>query len=342
MDTVKIMDSNGLFKKELDTGYWPSFSPDGQRILYLKNGTTLSVIDVDGTNQIDLIDLSDILFTSSEDAETREKILYSNSRSINFPAFSPSGQQVLFTVVLASASAYESNYRIYLYDMNTSELTLLAVMEQDPTNNRFYYDRNYRRPVVVSPDGNQVFYFDDNICVINVDGSNRTVLEGTDCEMFILSPDGEDIYFLQSVEQENPDSQMRLCTIRADGSSRVVLADDCTSDSLVALSSDGKKITFVVGQNSEQRNLITMNVDGSDRKLVTSLGGAGKLEGELKAVRFTPNGKQLILEIRKPTGAVCTTDLYAIDVDGKNLIQFTHAEPDLIYNFDDFSPYGWE
>ncbi len=95
-------------------------------------------------------------------------------------------------------------------------------------------------------------------------------------------------------------------------------------------------LTFLEGDA-----LMTMHADGTDKKQAVTIEEVGGSGGILKAENFTPDGKQIILTVWKDTGSAGTTDLYAVNIDGSNIIQLTRMEEDNNALLKGFSPYGW-
>jgi Tol biopolymer transport system component len=87
-----------------------------------------------------------------------------------------------------------------------------------------------------------------------------------------------------------------------------------------SFSADGKRVAFVETVRSGINTtftLMTMNVDGSDVKIVTS--------GQLRSPRFSPDGKSIVFS---RVAEALTEDVWITSFDGKNVRALTQT-PDL-------------
>ncbi|HHT76268.1 MAG TPA: hypothetical protein GXZ67_00020 [Clostridiaceae bacterium] len=100
-------------------------------------------------------------------------------------------------------------------------------------------------------------------------------------------------------------------------------------------------LSFLAGRNNENSTLMIMNVDGTERRQVVTIEAVGGPGSLISDVDFTPDSEKLVLSVLKEAESMGTTDLYAIDIDGGNLVQLTHMDPDQNCYVIEFSPKGW-
>ena len=124
-----------------DGGHSPQFSPDGSKIVFVKD-SEIYIMNSDGSNHINLTDDNPI--DNSQDEE---------------PQFSPDGSKILFI----SYHRIDNRWGIYIMDSDGNNQTRLTFNEG--LHPQF------------SPDGSKIVYVSDGrIYIMNVDGSNQTKL----------------------------------------------------------------------------------------------------------------------------------------------------------------------
>ena len=175
--------------------------------------------------------------------------------------------------------------------------------------------------------------------------SQLTNEPGYDAEA-TLSPDGKKIVFT-SVRS----GDLELWTMNADGSDLKQITFDLGYDGGAFFSPDGSKLVFRASrpQSEEEvknykdllaRNLVqpthmeiyVCNVDGSDLKQITNLGGANW------APYFHPGGEKILFATNHHTPGGRIFNIFSIDLDGSNLKQITFD--DTFDAFPMFSPDG--
>ena len=181
----------------------------------------------------------------------------------------------------------------------------------------------------------------------NLDGSDRRRLTsfGVYTAEATLSPDGRTIVFTSL-----KDGDLDIYTMHVDGSNLRRITSTPGYDGGPFFSPDGKQIVYrawhptgdslqtyrsLLAQGLVRPNrmeLFVMNVDGSNQRQITSLGGANF------APFFTPDGRGIIFSSNHKSPRSRNFDLYVINVDGSGLQPVTtHPEFD---GFPMFSPNG--
>lgn len=189
---------------------YPSWSPDGSRIAFVKQGIRTSniyIINADGSN------------------ETR---ITENSTDKRNPSWSPDGKKIAYS------SKNDRGYDIYTIRTDGSNKIRLTYLEA-------YYQKPYW-----SPDGSKILFrsLKDNlseIYVMDSDGTNLTKL--TDNNGFnwspVWSPDGSRIVF-----SSNLSGDFEIYTINADGSKFRNVSHNPRNDGSPSWSPDGSQIVF--------------------------------------------------------------------------------------------------
>lgn len=169
--------------------------------------------------------------------------------------------------------------------------------------------------------------------------------EGYDAEATV-SPDGKKIVFTSMRSGD-----LELWTMDIDGSNQTQVTNELGYDGGAFFSPDSKKLVFrasrpkteediKIYQDLLEKNFVqptnmeiyTCNIDGSDLKQVTQLGGANW------APYFLPSGNKIIFSSNHHSESKRNFNLFTIDVEGKNIEQITY---DGIFDaFPVFSPDG--
>jgi Tol biopolymer transport system component len=186
------------------------------------------------------------------------------------------------------------------------------------------------------------------IYTANADGSalERLTNFGAYTAEGTLSPDGSTIVFTSL-----KDGDLEIYTMRTDGSGLRRLTTTPGYDGGAFFSPDGSKIVYRAYHPTDSAELAdyrallrdnlvrpskmeiwVMDADGSDKRRVTSLGGANF------APFFTPDGRRIIFASNHTSPRSRNFDLYLVNLDGSGLEQVTsHPEFD---SFPMFSPDG--
>jgi hypothetical protein len=246
-DEIYTMSPDGSNQTNISNNPANDFSPmwsfDGGKIAFARQtvGDSITIdvytMNADGSNQVRL--------TSD-----------GNSRN---PSWSPDGTKIVFA----------KGFGIYL-------------MNADGTNPIRLPTINYNDGPRFSPDGSRIAYlcsrpFDgippglnDEICVINADGSNERILTKHPAAELgaVWSPDGTKIAFTT-----NRTGKQEVYVMNADGSNQVNLSNNPAGGSNPTWSPDGTKIAFSSNRNNNS-GIYLMNADGTNQTFLIADAGS--------------------------------------------------------------------
>jgi Tol biopolymer transport system component len=164
-----------------------------------------------------------------------------------------------------------------------------------------------------SPDGSQVVFSRNNdIYIMNADGSNQTLLTssiGGDFQA-VWSPDGTKIAFTS-----NRDGNNEIYVINVDGTNETRLTNHAGSDSAPAWSPDGTKIAFTSERDGDgDKEIWVMDADGTNLVQLTANtatdGGAS----------WSPDGSKIVFQSTRDGGDY---EIYVMDANGANQTRLT-------------------
>jgi Tol biopolymer transport system component len=189
-------------------------------------------------------------------------------------------------------------------------------------------------------------YADFDIFVSDMSGkivSQLTESDGYDAEA-TLSPQGDKIVFTSTRSGD-----LELWTMDIDGSNKTQVTSGLGYDGGAFFSPDGSKLIFRASRPSTpeaiaeykdllsrglvqptEMELFVCNVDGSDMKQITKLGGANW------APFYHPSGEKVIFSSNHHTGGF-PFNLFMINEDGTGLEQITHDDA-----FDSFPMFSYD
>jgi len=211
-------------------------------------------------------------------------------------------------------------------------------------------------------------YVDDNneIYVIDIDGKNKKRLTFNDTNDYspCLSPDGTKIVYISFMRWRDSNDEIYIMDI--DGQNQTRLTFNVHSDGNPTFSTDGKLIAFESNRDGNSEIYI-MDVDGKNQRRLTFTGQmqsvktGAKLNARCYSPSFSPDGKKIVFasyfiessEEKVPSsdptdlkrsipkeveGYNVVSQIYVMDVDGKNLRQLTNVKA--INSNPSFSPDG--
>jgi len=229
---------------------------------------------------------------------------------------------LVFLAMFGGSLVFGEVYVPYEYEWGIYELDPVAC-----SVSLIYSSPDQILNVRLSPDGSRLAFskkfggtgFEhDEICTINVDGSNFTRLtENLEWDIYpVWSPDGSKIAFLVMNET------LGIYTMNADGSNRTLLYDSDYHDS--DLYWRGNKIAF-----TREHQIWVMDSDGSGAHNITDPPRAGEWEnaplpyGDYDP-RISPDGETVVFErMMDATYTHGSYDIFMVDITGHNLRNIT-------------------
>jgi Tol biopolymer transport system component len=186
-------------------------------------------------------------------------------------------------------------------------------------------------PQTIQPTEKIVFVRDENIYLVNPDGTNELRL--TEGDQPRPSPDGKKIVYRESTKT----GDYLLCLINRDGTGKTILySQKSKSSSGLEMcwafghtwSPDGKKILFIAGPSWTEGSLYLINTDGSNLTKLVSYYKNSSVEFSIRDAVFSPNGEKiayLIQNFRPKSLREFEWRLYIMDADGNNSREISEA-----------------
>ncbi len=204
----------------------------------------------------------------------------------------------------------------------------ISVMNADGTNKVEITPLNYIDSffwsMSWSPDSSRITFQDNNdIFVVNADGSNRQILVNDpayDAEPS-WSPDGSKILFVSNRLRQFFSIPY---TIKPDGTDlRALASDNSETDHSPDWSPTGNKITFMVYDYANFYTISTANADGTDRRDLGGCGNGSPAEDCYKP-KWSPDGRKIIFH-KVDYNANFDAEIYAKNIDGNGIVQLTNT-----------------
>ena len=245
---IYVMDADGKNQRRLTNNVWddwfPSWSPDGERIVFNSRR--------DGNFRNDF-GITDEIYVMDADGSNQQR-LTENLFDDRDPSWSPDGERIVFS------SRGHGPDEIYVMDAdgsNQRRLTENLFDDRDPS---------------WSPDGEWIAFvsdrdglFNDEIYVMDADGSNqRRLTENLAIDWHpSWSPDGDRIAFSSFGEGNS-----EIYVMDADGKNQRRLTKNRQSDWHPSWSPDGEWIVFASDRNGNDE-IYVMDADGGNRRNLT-------------------------------------------------------------------------
>jgi Tol biopolymer transport system component len=273
-----------------------AWSPDGERIAFVGEGSTLNVADADGGGQRVLArrlanwygslswapDGNSIAFVRgrriflADVATGRQRALRASSRSRRdlYPDWSPDGRDIAYTTTPVAQDPAGPDGRIAVTDVLTGRTRVLAAGASpawSTDGTRLAFRRAGRLYIVPRRGGSATRLSDANVI-----------------SEISWSPDGREVLFAASRQGR----EYTIRTVAADGSHERVLSSSPSTQSWPAWSPGGTRIAFLTNRDSSsdyETSIHAVNADGSCETRMTFGGQVGppgwRPVGELPPIR---------------------------------------------------------
>ncbi len=264
-----------------------SFVPNGTGRIAFEEKGEIYVMNADGTGKTPLT---------------------SNEYDASWPAWSPDGEQIAFSV----NSGFFGLDEIYVMNANGSNPTRLtnslAASNQSP---------------IWSPDGQRIAFLSDRdstweAYVMHADGANQTRLtynyQNNRCTP-AWSPDGQHLAFVSYHIEDIPE----IYVMNADGTDQIHLTretDGYKQAWRAAWSPDGEQIAFF----GEDGGIYVMNTDGTNRTRLTDSGLYSSGSFSCNDPVWSPDGQRIAFV----SGGI---NIYVMNADGTNQTRLTDYQP---------------
>ena len=243
-------------------------------------------------------------------------------------ATDPYGTDRVYKIAFVSDRDRHLQYQLYMMDSDGKNQMQLT----DDT-------LSYLHPQF-SPDGSKIVFYshsyktDDEIYMIDTDGSGCTNLTNSpfDDGFPQFSPDGTKIVFTS-----NRDGNREIYIMNADGCNQQRLTNNEVIDHAPQFSPDGLKILYYSISASWCYNIYTMDLDGGNKKCLTSSVIFGHLHVRIDtrtfsaywyAPQYSHDGSKIVFT--SYSASEQNVDIYIMNSDGSNRKRLTN-EPG--YNF---------
>jgi chitinase len=227
-------DGTGLLNLSNSASYqdvWPTVKPDGTKIVYVRTGGILGIMNADGTGQTTLI----------------------SSLAPTLPDYDPTGQKIVF-------SGSTGDYDLYVMNADGTGQTRLVANQYGDYYPRYSPDGSKISFYTFSGTGPV-----PDIYVVNANGTGQVKLTSTGKDTYAdWSPDSTQLVF-----QSTRDGNNEIYVMNADGTNQTRLTNNAATDAYPVFSPDGTKIAFVSNRDGNNE-IYVMNADGSGQTRITN------------------------------------------------------------------------
>lgn len=216
------------------------FSPDGTKIIFHSNRSgdnDIYVMNTDGSNLVNLTN---------------------NVASDTFGAFSPDGTKIAFSSDRAIGGVR------YIYTMNTDGSNLVQVSTTGSTDNFAEWSAHSDKIVYTSGGSNA-----SELYTVTPDGTQTVRLTNDSVRQTdaAFSPDGTKIAYVNGLGASGVASE--IAVMNTDGTQKTILTSNAVPDLKPNWYADGSKIIYTTDGTAGNRELYTMNSDGTNMQAFT-------------------------------------------------------------------------